>query len=103
MKKLLLIGLTGISALALMTACTNGIPECKNADMDKCGFGTVYSEERTAVHVPKDEKRADPAPIVSSPAKEEIAEPVTIPEPVAIEEPDDRNIMATAKEPSQDK
>ncbi len=104
MKKILTLTLTGVSA-ALLSACANGIPECQNQDMDKCGHGTVYSEERTAVG----EKKADPAPapVVVAPTPAPVPAPAPAPapapEPAPAPAPADTSIMQQADEPSLDK
>lgn len=105
MKQLTLTLITGVSA-ALLAGCANGIPECNNQDMDKCGYGTVYSEERTAVGEKKD--MAQPAPVVvqpapvaepQQPAPAPEPEPELAPEPAPAPEPVDTSIMREAPEP----
>lgn len=100
MKKMMTFALAGVSA-SLLAACANGIPECQNQDMDKCGFGTVYSEERTEpVSGPK---APEPAPVVVQPPPAPVAQPAPAPapepEPAPAPEPVDTSIMRQADEP----
>lgn len=100
MKKILSLTLVGASA-ALLAACANGIPECNNNQIDGCGRGGPYTDERTAVGRPA------PAPVVQ---QQVIVEPVPVVSEtttIVVEEPApapvDTSIMRQAPEPSQNK
>lgn len=99
MTKILTLALTGVSA-ALLAACSTPIPDCKNPDMDKCGHGTVYSEERTAVGSPKVAAPAPiPAPVVAPPVAQPVPAPAPEPIPAPAPAPADTTIMQQAQEP----
>ncbi len=102
MTKITTLFLCGTTAV-LLAACSTPIPECHDQDLDKCGFGTVYSDERTALGTQK--PAPAPAPIVAAPQPAPVAEPAPAPEPVAEPEPEpapapaDTTIMRQADEP----
>jgi hypothetical protein len=78
MKKIFAITL----ACSTLAACSNGIPECNNRDLDGCGYGHAYTEERTYKSAPK----VMAAPVVA-PAPAPVPEPVFTPPPVAAPTP----------------
>ncbi len=101
MKTILTLALTGVSA-ALLAACSTPIPDCQNQDMDKCGKGTVYSEERTATGSPRVAPPAPiPAPVAVPPPVAPVAQPAPAPEPIPAPAPApaDTTIMQQAPEP----
>ncbi len=97
MKKILSLALAG--SVVTLAACSTPIPECKNADMDKCGHGTVYSEERTEpVGIPAAQPVA-PAPVVAPPPPAPAPVPAPAPAPEPAPAPADTTIMKQAPEP----
>lgn len=99
MKKILTLSLTGLATVTL-AACANGIPECNNNQLDGCGRGGAYTDERTATGRPS---APAPAPVVvAPPAPAPVAEPVPAPapEPIPAPAPVDTSIMKQAEEPS---
>lgn len=102
MKKISTLALTGLATVTL-AACANGIPECNNDQLDGCGRGGAYTDQRT---VPAGRTKAEPAPApvvaAPAPAPAPVAEPVPAPEPVLAPapEPVDTGIMTQAEEPS---
>lgn len=99
MKKIFAITL----ACSTLAACSNGIPQCNNRDLDGCGYGHAYTEERTYKSAPK----MMAAPVVA-PAPAPVPEPVFTPPPVAAPAPapapvDDAPVMMKADEPDMKK
>lgn len=100
MKKILTLALTGLATVTL-AACANGIPDCNNDQLDGCGRGGAYTDQRTKP-AGQTKPAPVPAPVVAAPAPAPIATPVPAPEPepAPAPAPVDTSIMKQAPEPS---
>ncbi|MEM7618271.1 MAG: hypothetical protein AAF244_02690 [Pseudomonadota bacterium] len=93
MKKLLGLGVLAAATISL-SAC-GGLADCKD-ELDECGHGGAYTEERTAQ---ADKKMVPPAPepVVAAPAPAPVPAPAPAPAPAPEPVIDDTPVMTSAE------